>query len=134
MFALKSVVRSAAVAVALAAIAVPSVAFASPKGDRNGEHAEHEKHFPMKADRFREHLEKRIAKAKAHLEKQLDAHKVDAAMRTRIEKEFDAGAAQVRAAAAKAEADGTVTADEAKDVRDLAKRLRKEAKKRLEKK
>ena len=87
----------------------------------------HEQDFPMKAAQFKDLVEKRIAHAREHLDKVLDAHKVPEAARAQIKKDFDAGAAAIRAAADKVAADGEVTKEEAKDVRDLAKDLKKKA-------
>jgi len=140
MIRIRSMFRAASLALALAA--VPTAALADgktptaehpaadakkPSGKAHRKAKGHEQDFPMKAAQFKDLVEKRIAHAREHLDKVLDAHQVPEATRAQIKKDFDAGAAAIRAAADKAAADGEVTKDEAKDVRDLAKDLKKKA-------
>jgi hypothetical protein len=126
------IVRSVAAALALV-VAVPSVALADAqpgaaqaKGDkaRKG----NKKSFPMKADAFKQHIEKRIANARTKLDGMLERRQVPEATRAQIKKDFDAGAVAVRAAADRVAKDGEVTQDEAKQVRELAKDLKRQAK------
>ena len=125
------IARSVAAALALI-VAAPTVALAdaapgappaAPKADKDGKRGK-EKHFPMKAATFKEHVEKRIGKAKSKLSEALDRNKVPEATRASIMKDFDAGAASVRTATDRVSKDGQVTQDEAKEVRDLAKDLK----------
>ncbi len=128
-----SIVRPAAAALALSLGLAPAVALAHghDKGDRGGlvEQGKGKEHarFPMKAEEFKQLVEARIRKAFEHLDRILDKRQVPEAIKAQVKKDFDAGAAQVRAAATKAGADGTVTKAEAKDVRELAKDLRDKA-------
>ena len=87
--------------------------------------ADHEKHFPMKADEFKRHVETRLSKARGKLVAALDKRKVSEEERTAALKRFDDGAVKVRAAADRVGKDGTVTLDEAKEVRAIAKAERK---------
>ncbi len=80
--------------------------------------------YPMKADEFRAMVEKRIEKVKARVEKGMEEHKLPAAQRAVITKAVDDAAKQVRGAVDKAATDGTVTKEEAKQVRELAEQLR----------
>ena len=57
----------------------------------------------------------------------LAERKVPEAKQAQIKKDFEDGAAAVKAAAARAGSDGTVTKAEAKEVRDLAKDLKQKA-------
>jgi hypothetical protein len=91
-------------------------------------HGKHAKHFPMKAEQFKKVLDKRIEHARARLDKVLDDRKVPDAIKTQVRKDFADGAAAVRALADKAEADGVVTKEEAKQVRELAQQLKRQAK------
>ena len=84
--------------------------------------------FPVPAKTFRELVEKRIQKAREHMNEQIAAHKLTPAQAAELRKRFDEGAKQVRAAVDTAAADGTVTKDEAEKVRDLAKDLKKQGK------
>jgi tellurite resistance protein len=79
--------------------------------------------FPMKADEFQQKVDARIAKARAHLEDRLQKKQVAADTAKEARAKFDAAAAEVEAAVHKATADGVVTADEAKAVRQVARAL-----------
>lgn len=127
---IRSIVRPAAVAIALVIGAAPLTAFAQDNADTAkdaGEHKHHEKHFPMKAEHFEKIVEHRIEKGRAHLEKVIVDCKVPDALATQMRKDFEDGAVAIRNLAKTAEADGTVTKDEAKEVHELAKTLRKNA-------
>jgi hypothetical protein len=128
MKSIRSIVRPVAVAVALAfaLCAAPVTAFA---GDRApaAETKKDQRRFPMKAESFNKLIEKRIAHMREHLSRTLAARKVPEAKQAQIKKDFEDGAASVRAAAARASADGTVTKEEAKEVRGLARDLRGKA-------
>ena len=104
----------AAVVLAIASlVAVP--AFAKGKGD-------HAKNFPMAAAEFKAKVDKKTAKAREHMEEK--AKQLPADQAKELRSKFDAGTAQINAEVAKATADGTVTADEAKKVREVAKTVR----------
>ena len=123
-------VRPFAMALALAFTTAPVIASAESDAKTPAAHAS-KHHFPMPAKTFRELVEKRIQHARTHLEKQLDAHKVDAAVQSGIKKQFEDGAKVVRQAAERVAADGTVTEPEAKDVKDVAKDMKRKAKAKL---
>jgi hypothetical protein len=111
------------------AVAVPATALANP-GDGSSERVrggDHAKNFPMKAADFQAHAEKRFAKQKEKLEAILTKKNVPEAKRAQIRKDVEAGMATVRAAIAKATADGTVTAEEAKQVRAVSKDAKRKA-------
>ena len=76
--------------------------------------------FPMKADAFQQKIDARLSKAKTRLEKRIVDKKLDAQKAQELRNRFDARAQKVRAAAAEAEKDGTVTKEEAKTVRQAA--------------
>jgi hypothetical protein len=123
-----------ALALGLAFAAAPISAFAEEKPQAAKEHreprgdrADKAKRFPMKADVFRDIVEKRINKAREKLDRVLDKRDLPPGIEAQIKKDFDAGVVKVRAAADKAAADGTVTKEEARAVRDLAQELRREA-------
>ena len=87
--------------------------------------------FPMKADRFQKLIDKRIEHVKTKVEAALKKHNVSDTDKAAVMKAVDEGAASVRAAAKKAEADGTVTKEEAQTVRDLAKKIREDVRAKL---
>ncbi len=71
--------------------------------------------FPMPAATFKQHVDARQAKARAHMEER--ASKLSAEEAKALRAKFDQRLAQVNAEVAKAIADGTVTKEEAHAVR-----------------
>jgi hypothetical protein len=135
MATLRSLVPAALVAVLSLGVA-PLTAFADTGRDaarterlveKKG-HEHHKMQFPIEAEQFRKMLDKRITRARARLEKALDARKVPDVVRAQVRKDFESGASAVRALADKAAADGVVTKEEAQQVRELAKSLKQQAK------
>lgn len=135
MATLRSLVPAALVAV-LSIGAAPLTAFADTGNDAGRSERlveekghEHRKlQFPMKAEQFRKILERRITHARTRLDKALDARNVPEVVRAQVRKDFESGATAVRTLAGKAEADGVVTKEEAKQVRELAQSLKQQAK------
>jgi hypothetical protein len=136
MFA-RSMFRTLALVAAVSALPATALA-AGPEGARPGQSAEEhgkgprgkgerEAHqFPMKGGDFITMVEARIQKVRAKVQEKLAKHPLPDATKKQVMTEVDAGAAKVRAAAQKAAADGTVTKEEAKDVRELAKDVKKD--------
>lgn len=126
---MNTVARLAAALLAAATFAVPMTSFAetttpAPVAHGHKHHGGKDKaQFPMKADEFRVMVEKKIEKVKARVEKGMEKHKLPAAQRVAITRAVDDAAKQVRAEVDKAATDGTVTKEEAKQVRELAKEL-----------
>lgn len=79
--------------------------------------------FPMAADKFVKRVEERLSHVKTKLEAAFKKHSTSDADKARINKELEKSSEAIRAAAKKAGADGTVTAEEAKQVKELAKKL-----------
>src|SRR5689334_6873504 len=71
--------------------------------------------FPMPAAVFKQHVDARMTKARAHMEER--ASKLPANEAQALRAKFDADVAKVNAAVANAIADGTVTKEEAQAVR-----------------
>ncbi|MDB4942361.1 MAG: hypothetical protein JWP97_1895 [Labilithrix sp.] len=109
-----AVVLTFASLVAVPAFAAPAQSSAPAKSQR-AEGDKGQKHFPMPAAEFKAKVEHRMQKARAHLEERVA--KLDANEAKEARAKFEAVAANVNAEVAKACADGTVTADEAKAVR-----------------
>jgi hypothetical protein len=86
-----------------------------------GEHGKGGASFPMPAAAFQQKVTAREAKAREHMEKRAASLSANDAAALRAK--FDAGVAKVDAEVAKATADGTVTKDEAKAVRQVVKEL-----------
>ena len=139
MSSIRTLVRPLAVALTLAFVAIPASALAdgarpAPADAKGGSHAPpaakdgqkkgNHKHFPIEAQKFQEMVDKRIGKMRARMERAMEKHHVPDAMKAQIRKDFEDGAAQLRAAAKRLGADGTVTKEEAKEVKDLARSLK----------
>lgn len=106
--------------VAVPAFAAPAAGAAPTETHRPGGHRAEggdkgKKHFPMPAAEFKAKVDKRQARARARMEERVGKMEPAAAKDERAK--FDAALATVNAEVAKACADGTVTADEAKAVR-----------------
>ena len=71
--------------------------------------------FPIPAATFKQHVDARMTKARAHMEER--AQKLGAEEAKALRAKFEQQAAQVNAEVAKAIADGTVTKEEAQAVR-----------------
>ena len=125
MFSIRRFVRPVALGLALALSAVPAAALAGSKD--GGAEAKKGHAFPMPAASFNQLIEKRITKAREHLTRKMDKHNLPAATKTQAKKDFEDGATAVRALSAKVGADGTVTKDEAKQVRSLVKEMQQKA-------
>jgi hypothetical protein len=107
--------RSIVAALALLACTVVAVpAFAGEK---------EKPQFPMAAAEFQGKVDANIAKAREHMEKRITDRKLDDTKAKEARDRFDAVVTKVEAAAANAEADGTVTKEEAKEVRQVAREL-----------
>lgn len=145
----RSFVRPLFVALSLAfATTAAAPAFADNTGDDASEQAKEKgKHgkgkgkgkgkdlkFPVDAEKFSKHVDTRIVRVKDKLSGALTKHGIAEAEKAKILKQFDDGAATVRAAVKVAAKDGQVTKEEAKNVRGLVKDLRKQLKGVLPKK
>lgn len=132
----RSWIKMGVVALGLSVL-VPALAWAdasapatelSEKGEKGKrEKGKHEKAFPMEAAKFKEHVEKRIARVKERVTAGMEKHNVPEEKRREVIADLEKGAARIRTAADTAAKDGTVTAEEAKQVRGVAKEVRKEA-------
>jgi hypothetical protein len=140
MISIRALSRPVAVAsVLFALVAIPSAALACDDHENTSGHASkdekakrHDHKFPVKTDEFKQMVEKRIAHARERLQGALAAHSVPEGIQAQIKKEFEDGANVVRAAAARVGADGTVTKDEAKEVKQLARKLKRQAREKFQ--
>ncbi len=73
--------------------------------------------FPVAATTYKQHVEARLEKRKAHLEERITSGKIPADKAAEVRARFAEERAKVSAAVEKAVADGNVTAEEAKEVR-----------------
>jgi hypothetical protein len=108
--------------VAVVLLALSSVSSFALAGEKTA------KKFPMSAQEFKQKHEAHVSKAKAKLEERIKAKNVDPEKAKLLRARFESASAKVGQAVAKVTADGTVTKDEAKDVRSAAKEARKASK------
>lgn len=104
----------------LAALALSLAAGTASAKGRGG----HGKQFPMPAAEFKSHTDARLAKAKERLEAHISKKQLPAEKAKELRDKLAAGAAKVNAQVEKATADGTVTKEEAKEVRAAMKEAR----------
>jgi hypothetical protein len=134
MLRIATIARSAAVALAFALTAASTTALADgPVAHAKGHHGEagaredHAKKFPMRPEAFRELVARRTDRARVKMEEILADRKLPDAVAAAVRKDFEAGAAKVKAAAEKAAAKGQVTLADAKELKKLAHDLIEEA-------
>lgn len=125
---------SVVVAACSAALLVSSSAFADkPAPAPSGTPAPKPK-FPMAGKEFGERVEKRLHNLHDRVEKRLAKGNAPDDAKKKARDAYTALATKVRAATAKATADGTVTTDEAKSVRKLFRQAKRAARSRHPKK
>jgi hypothetical protein len=102
----------------------PAIATAAstPSQTQRQEHLK----YPAPAAEFREHVSERIAGARERLDEYIVNKGLRPEEASALRARFQAGVAQVNAKVDEVCADGTVTADEAKAVHELAKSLRRD--------
>ena len=106
--------KRSTIAALLMSISVFTMAFtASAKG-----HGDQK--FPMPAAEFKAKQDAHVTKGRARLEERIKAKNLNAEQAKQFRERFEARLAKVNQAIAKATADGTVTKDEAKEVRKAA--------------
>ena len=136
----KRVSRTLVAALALAIFAIPAVASAQPgpgdgprkpgqydKAKRGNKAKRNQARFPMKGERFVGMISNRVKKMAARIDRRLEKRDVPPALQAEIKADFAKAASQIQGAAAQAASDGTVTKQEAQKVRQLAKKLRQQA-------
>ncbi|MBX3190009.1 MAG: hypothetical protein KF819_23490 [Labilithrix sp.] len=106
---MRSVITAAVLALATL-VAVPALA---DSGEGRGKQS-----FPMPAAAFKQKVDTRMAKARERMEAR--ASKLSTEEAKQLRAKFDAAVAKVNAEVAKATADGTVTKEEAKAVRQAS--------------
>jgi hypothetical protein len=102
-----------------AAVALSTVFAAAPA---MAERSHEKMSFPVPAATFKQKVDARQAKARAHMEKRASTLTAEQAKELRAK--FDAGVAKINAEVAKATSDGTVTKEEADAIRKVSKEVR----------
>ena len=109
--------RIASALIAASALLFPGAAWAGSKA-----HAESA--YPMKAEAFKKLVDGRVDRLKGHLEKGLEKRSLTPEQKAEIEKAMDGALKDLHTAVDKVSSDGTVTRDEAKQIKDLSDQLR----------
>lgn len=112
------------------AVALPGAALAdTPRRDdvAKAVKGNHEKSFPIEGAKFKARVEKGIEKMKKRVTAKLDEQKASAEQRKTALANLEAGAKKIRDAATRVAADGKVTKEEAQEVREVTKAVRKDA-------
>ena len=127
MIRFATIARSAAAALALALTAAPLTALADEPAagarDHRKGHEDRAAQFPMTAEAFGQLVERRIVKARGHLDRVLAGKPLPAPVLDAVRRDFELGAEKVRDAAKKAEKNGQVTKEEARVVREVAREV-----------
>ncbi len=108
--------RASVLAIALAL----TTAFAAPALAHDHEY---EKRFPMPAATFQEHVDARVGRARSRMEDEITARQLTDEEANAVRAHFDSVIAAVEVEVQKAVADGTVTLEEARAVRAVAREL-----------
>ena len=115
--------RIASALIAASVFVFPLSAMAEVKTPA-GHHGHHESAYPMKAESFKKLVDSRVEHLKGHLEQGLSKRSLSPEQKAAIEKSMDGAVKQLHAAVDKVSADGLVTRDEAKQIKDLSEQLR----------
>jgi hypothetical protein len=119
--------KIALTALALSTFALPALAETGRRperaahAERKGEHKGERAQFPMPAADFQARLAKRSEKAHARLEARITRKSLPADKAAEARAKMAAAEAVINQEVAKVVADGTVTADDAKQVRQVAR-------------
>jgi hypothetical protein len=106
---------------------VTTTSFAAPSAHagESGQGAQAERpSFPMPADAFKKRANERLAKWKSKMEDAIKAKAIPEARAKEMRARFAEASGKINEAVNKAAADGTVTKEEAKEVRRVAKEAR----------
>ena len=114
------ILTSAALAFSLLASSAVALADGGKAEHKHGDRAAFEAQFPMAGATFQQKTNERAQKAREHMEKRLTEKQVPADKAGEIRAKFAAHQAKVQAKVTEVVADGTVTLDEAKAVRAVA--------------
>jgi hypothetical protein len=121
---MKTLARLASALIAVSSFVFPLAAMAETKAPA-GRHDHHTGDaFPMKAEVFQKLVNGKIDRMKGHFDHGLEKRSLSAAQKTEIEKSMGDAMKELHAAVDKVAADGTVTKDEAKQVKELSDQLR----------
>jgi hypothetical protein len=104
-------------------IGVGGAAYAAATHGADGGRRHQKLVFPVSGDQFQQRIDERLAKIKDKIERKLAEKQVPADKAAAIRARFAASAARVSAATKTVTADGVVTQDEAKSVREAMRAM-----------
>jgi len=120
---MKTLAHLATALIAVSALVLPASAMAETKSPA-GHHARHESAFPMKADVFKKLVDGKIDKIKGHFDRGVSKRSLSHEQKAEIDKTLEGALKELHAAVDKVSADGVVTKDEAKQVKDVSDHVR----------
>ena len=120
---MKTLAHLASVFVAATALVLPASAMAETKAPA-GHHGQKDSTFPMKADVFKKLVEGKIGKMKGHFDRGVSKRSLSHGQKAEIDKSLEGALKELHSAVDKVSADGVVTKDEAKHVKELSEHLR----------
>jgi uncharacterized protein YajQ (UPF0234 family) len=118
-----SLSRIASALITASALTFSFSAAAETKAPPAAHHAQ-ESAYPMKAETFKKLVDGRLDRLKAHLEQGLAKRSLSSEQKAEIEKAMDGAVKELHSAVDKVGADGTVSREEAKQIKALSETLR----------
>jgi hypothetical protein len=115
--------RIASALIAAAALVFPLTAQAEIKTPA-GHHKSQDSAYPMKSEAFKKLVDGRVDRLKGHMDHSLSKRSLSPEQRSDIAKTMDGAIKELHAAVDKVAADGVVTRDEAKHIKDLSEQIR----------
>jgi archaellum component FlaC len=124
---MKTLATIASALIAASALVFSSSAMAetkAPAGHHAHGHAHAESAFPMKAEAFKKLVDLKLERMKTHMDRGLEKRSLSHAQKSELDKSMEGAIKDLHAAVEKVGADGVVTKDEAKQIKDLSEQLR----------
>jgi len=122
---MKTLATLASALIAASAFVFPLSAMAETKAPAGHHaHAHAESAFPMKAEAFKKLVDLKLERMKTHMDRGLEKRSLSHAQKSELDKSMEGAIKDLHAAVEKVGADGVVTKDEAKHIKDLSEQLR----------
>lgn len=131
---MKTLATIASALIAASALVFPFSAMAetkAPAGHHAHAHAGAESAFPMKAEAFKKLVDSKVERIKSHMDRGLSKRSLSHEQKAELDKSLDGALKDLHAAVEKVGADGVVTKDEAKQIKDLSEQLRSKVREEL---
>jgi len=122
---MKTLATIASALIAASAFVFPLSAMAETKAPAGHHvHAHAESAFPMKAEAFKKLVDSKVERIKSHMERGLSKRSLSHEQKAELDKSLEGALKDLHVAVEKVGADGVVTKDEAKQIKDLSEQLR----------